>query len=86
MQDIKTVLDTVSFDEHVYAEVFKSQEKILSSVSADLEEYLKIAEEGFSHTENQEKEQLQLFSLICNLVMDIYMKKRIIEQLIDTAC
>ena len=86
MQDIKAVLDTVSFDEQVYEEVFKNHDQIRSSVSSDLEKYLKIAEEGFSHTENQEKEQLQLFSLICNLVMDIYMKKRIIEQLIDTVC
>ena len=55
MQDIKSVLDTVPFDEQVYEEVFKNHSDILSAVSGDLENYMKIAEADFSHTEIRKK-------------------------------
>ena len=86
MQDIKSVLDGLPrFDENVYEQTFKNSDELLAVTRASVEKYLDLAGQKFSDTENQEKEQLQLFSLICDLLMDIYIKTRIVEQLIDNA-
>jgi len=86
MQDIKSILDSISFDENVYKEVFGQSSDLLDVTRDSVDRFLSLSSEKFSETENQEKEQLQLFSLICDLLMDIYVKNRIVEQLIDAMC
>ncbi|MBE6002454.1 MAG: DUF1836 domain-containing protein [Sarcina sp.] len=86
MQDIKSILDSIPFDENVYKEVFAQSSDLLDVTRDSVDRFLSLSSEKFSETENQEKEQLQLFSLICDLLMDIYVKNRIVEQLIDAMC
>ena len=40
--------------------------------------------ETFSEENEQDREFLQLFSFICTLSFDVYVKKQIIEKLIDS--
>ena len=84
MQDIKTVFDSIPFDEDIYNEVFSDSSQMLGITRDSIERCLDLSDEKFAETENQEKEHLQLFSLICDLLLDIYVKNRIVEQLIDT--
>lgn len=58
----------------------------LSHVGALQEDVTKIymqAIESFDTTEGEERDYLQFFSFICSLSFDVYVKKLLIEQLID---
>ncbi len=58
----------------------------LSHVGALQEDVTKIymqAMESFDTTEGEERDYLQFFSFICSLSFDVYVKKLLIEQLID---
>ena len=56
----------------------------IASLSKDVVERTQVAKEAFLDVENEEdKDFLQLFSLVCLLSFDVYMKKNIIESLID---
>ena len=78
------MLDSIPFDEDIYNEVFSDSSRMLGITRDSIERCLALSDEKFAETENQEKEHLQLFSLICDLLLDIYVKNRIVEQLIDT--
>ena len=39
--------------------------------------------EAFADIPEEDREYLQLFAFICNLSFDVYVKKQIIEKLID---
>ena len=56
----------------------------IASLSKDVVERTQVAKEAFLDVENEEdKDFLQLFSLVGLLSFDVYMKKNIIESLID---
>ena len=56
----------------------------IASLSKDVLESTQVAKEAFLDVENEEdKDFLQLFSLVGLLSFDVYMKKNIIESLID---
>ena len=56
----------------------------IASLSKDVVERTQVAQEAFLDVENEEdKDFLQLFSLVGLLSFDVYMKKNIIESLID---
>ena len=56
----------------------------IASLSKDVLERTQVAKEAFLDVENEEdKDFLQLFSLVGLLSFDVYMKKNIIESLID---
>ena len=56
----------------------------IASPSKDVVERTQVAKEAFLDVENEEdKDFLQLFSLVGLLSFDVYMKKNIIESLID---
>lgn len=75
--------DTAGLDEiykHIY-ELCKSQ---ISPLSKDVLEKAEISEKTFSKIpDDDNREFLQFFSLVCLLSFDVYMKKNIIENLID---
>ena len=43
----------------------------------------KMAGETFVNVSDEEQKYLQQFSFICNLAFDVYVKKQLIEKLID---
>lgn len=70
--------------EEIYKEVFSFEKEQVDILTKDVIRKYKKAESAFSQETNQEdKEFLKTFTLICLLSFDVYVKKTIIERLID---
>ena len=70
--------------EYIYSEIYNMEKAQIASLSKDVVERTQVAKEAFLDVENEEdKDFLQLFSLVVLLSFDVYMKKNIIESLID---
>ena len=70
--------------EYIYSEIYNMEKAQIASLSKDVVERTQVAKEAFLDVENEEdKDSLQLFSLVGLLSFDVYMKKNIIESLID---
>lgn len=70
--------------EYIYSEIYNMEKAQMASLSKDVVERTQVAKEAFLDVENEEdKDFLQLFSLVGLLSFDVYMKKNIIESLID---
>ena len=94
LQDIQSLLEPLwknfpgdkgdSLNIHsIYKEVYARKEEWFEMTSADI---LKACEEStlsFTDCPPEDRAFLQRFSLICRLGADIYIRKRIMEQLID---
>lgn len=75
--------DNISLEE-IYNEVFQLSEEQINSLTKDVIRKYTKAKDTFSDTTDEEdKEFLQTFSFICMLSFDVYVKKVIIEKLID---
>ncbi len=93
INDIQTLLKPVTdkyfgkdaeFDlERIYDEVFSLEDEQLESLKADVLEKFKISQTTFGDAPEEDKEFLQTFSFICVLGFDVYVKKLLIEKLID---
>lgn len=93
INDIQTLLKPITdkyfgtdgeFDlEHIYDEVFGLEDEQLESLKADVIEKFKISQTTFGDAPDEDKEFLQTFSFICVLGFDVYVKKLLIEKLID---
>lgn len=71
--------------EDVYSEVFNTIKSQLSTVSTDIRTKLEVNQAHFDDVKNKrDREFLQKFSMICMLGFDVFLKKQIIEGLIDT--
>ena len=93
IKDIETILlpltekyfqstDNLNFTS-LYNEICAMQISRVSALKDELKELFEMAETSFSDTESKDVEQLQLFSFICSLSFDVYVKKLLIEKLID---
>ena len=71
--------------EQVYEEVFRIEKEQSYEITKDLVEKLKLSKESFPDVEKTEEEEefLKIFSFVCMLCFDVYMKKQVIEKLID---
>lgn len=69
--------------EHIYDEVFGLEDEQLESLKADVIEKFKVSQTTFQDAPEEDKEFLQTFSFICVLGFDVYVKKLLIEKLID---
>ena len=67
--------------EYIYSEIYNMEKAQIASLSKDVVERTQVAKEAFLDVENEDF--LQLFSLVGLLSFDVYMKKNIIESLID---
>ena len=67
----------------VYEEVFGLQREQVDVMKADIVDKFKIAEHTFEDAPEETREFLHIFSFICMLGFDVYMKKLLIEKLID---
>ena len=75
---------TESFNiQSLYDEVFSMEKDQIDLLKSDITEKFKRSQETFPEAAPEEKEFLQLFSFICLLSFDVYMKKQLIESLID---
>lgn len=67
----------------VYEEVFGLEREQIDVLKADVVDKFKIAESTFGDAPEESREFLQMFSFICMLSFDVYVKKLLIEKMID---
>ena len=68
---------------YIYNEVFSMEKDQIESLKKDLLRKYKTAQETFKDADDEDQENLRRFSFICLLSFDVYMKKMMIEHLID---
>ena len=93
MKDIETLLGTITKKyfgndgditiAHIYDEVCAFEKERTKLLQEDIESMFHNSMETFSDVEGEDRQTLQLFSFICSLSMDVYVKKLLIEKLID---
>lgn len=94
ISDIKSILDPISSNffnqndglnlDDIYQEIFEIQLSNIDSQVRDIIRKLKKSNETFETVEDEEKRRiLTKFSFICMLSFDIWVKKTIIENMID---
>jgi DNA-binding transcriptional MerR regulator len=70
--------------EHIYKEIYQSERDRLPQITKDIISMYRKADNSFSDVENDEdREYLQTFSFICYLCFDMYIKKEMVENIID---
>lgn len=67
----------------IYNEVFSMEKEQAELLKNDIAESFRAAQSTFADAPPEERERLQIFSFICLLSFDVYMKKQIIERMID---
>ena len=93
IKDIESVLTPITektFDKEesldmtsVYEEICQMEKSRIDDLKKDVTNSYELAMDSFSELPPDEKEYLQLFAFICNLSFDVYVKKQIIEKMID---
>ncbi len=69
--------------ESVYEEVFSMEKDQIEVLKADMIEKFKKSEQTFQNAPEENQEFLRRFSFICLLSFDVYVKKLIIEKMVD---
>ena len=67
----------------IYTEVFSMEKGQIEALQKELLERYEIAQDTFEDAPEEDKDFLKLFSFICLLSFDVYVKKMLIEQMID---
>ena len=70
--------------EAIYNEVFSLQESQVDRLKKDVMRKYQDAENSFADVPEEKKDFLQKFSFICYLSFDVYVKKLLIEKVIDS--
>ena len=93
IKDIETVLKPISEKyfhsegelnvSHIYDEVCTFEKERASILQEDIKLAYEASQKTFSATNEEDREFLQFFSFICLLGLDVYVKKQIIEKLVD---
>ena len=94
IRDIQTVLKPITDRffagneglklETIYNEVFSLEREEVEVMKQDVVRKYHKAQETFSDAATEDQEFLQTFSFICMLSFDVYVKKMLIEKLIDS--
>ncbi len=69
--------------EQIYEEVFSLEKGQIEVLKKEIIEEFQRSEQTFADVDDENKDFLQKFAFICMLSYDVYMKKMIIEKLID---
>jgi hypothetical protein len=67
----------------IYEEVFSMEKSQVEKMKDDVIEKYRTASETFTDAPEEDRQFLQVFSFICMLSFDVYVKKQVIEKLID---
>lgn len=69
---------------YIYEEVFSMEDSQIEKLQKDLTESYRVSQTTFEDADEEDREFLKTFSFICLLSFDVYMKKLLIEKLVDT--
>lgn len=93
INDIQTLLTPITDNyfgnskdfslEDIYNEVFSLEKSQVEVLKQDVKEKYNLAQETFGEAPKEDQEFLKLFSFICLLSLDVYVKKMLIEKLVD---
>jgi DNA-binding transcriptional MerR regulator len=93
ISDIQTLLRPITekfFDngkefglEDVYTEVFSMEKETVEHMKEDVKEKFLRAEKSFENAPGDDADFLRKFSFICELSFDVYVKKLLIEKMLD---
>ena len=67
----------------IYEEICSMEKAQIEPLKKEIEETFARAESSFTEAPEENQTYLQLFSLICSLSFDVYIKKILVEKLID---
>lgn len=67
----------------IYEEIFSMEKEQMDRLKEDVQVKYTCASETFPEVNPEEREYLQLFAFICELGFDVYLKKQMMETLID---
>ena len=67
----------------LYQEIFELERSEIGTVREDVVKTFEAARASFADAPEEDREFLQIFSFICMLSFDVYLKKQLIEELID---
>ncbi|MDO4299309.1 MAG: DUF1836 domain-containing protein [Lachnospiraceae bacterium] len=94
LDDIKAILEPVTGRffksdaelniEDIYSEVYALGKEHIEEIKKEIRAAYQTASEAFPEAAEGDREFLRLFSFICLLCFDIYLRKQIIEKLIDS--
>lgn len=93
IKDIETLLQPL-IDNHfqtdselslpdIYNKICSMEIAQIAPLQEEMKQIYARAQESFADAPDEERTQLQLFSFICSLSFDVYVKKMIIEKLLD---
>jgi hypothetical protein len=68
---------------YIYEEVFRLEKGQIEKLKKDLLKSFHAAEGTFADADEEDRDYLTRFSLVCLLSFDVYVKKMLIEQIID---
>ena len=93
INDIQTLLEPITKKyfhsengfsiSELYQEIFELERSEVSTVREDVIKTFDAARISFTDAPEEDKDFLQMFSFICMLSFDVYLKKQLIEELID---
>ncbi len=69
--------------EAIYLEVFSMEEKQIQAMKEDVIKKFRVAQETFQEAPEADADFLRKFAFICTLSYDVYVKKLMIEKMID---
>ena len=69
--------------EDIYSEIVSFGKEQMELLSKDIAKKFNFSKQTFEENDPDDQEYLQLFTFICMLSFDVYMKKQLIESLID---
>lgn len=67
----------------LYEEVCSLEKSRIDHMKEDITEIYRTSLDTFANADEENREFLQLFSFICTLSFDVYVKKQLIEKLVD---
>lgn len=68
----------------IYDEAFGMEREHVQALKESIKDDYRIAQETFSDTDSEDREFLQLFSFISLMSYDVYVKKLLVEKMIDS--
>ncbi len=68
----------------IYSEIFRLEESGIINIKKDLTRKYQLSLQTFSDLPSEDQAELQHFAFICMLCFDVYLKKQLIEKMIDS--
>jgi len=67
----------------IYEEICSKEKSRVSHIQEDISELAALSESMFQDALDDDRKNLQLFAFICSLSVDVYIKKLLVEKIID---